>query len=81
MLNFAVIKNEKVVNLVVSDADYAAEQGWVSLPDNVGIDWEYINGQFVDNRPAPELVTPPTPTREELLAQLNTLQAQIQDLT
>lgn len=81
MPKFAIIENGKVVNTVVAEADYAAEQGWVVLSDDAGIDWDYVNGQFVDNRPAPEVVTPPAPTREELLAQLNALSAQIQSLT
>ena len=81
MPNFAIIENGKVVNAVVSEADYAAEQGWVELTGSAGIDWDYVNGQFVDNSPVPVVVTPLTPTKEELLAQLNTLQAQIQDLT
>ena len=80
MPNFAVIENGKVVNSVVAEADYAATQGWVALPDGAGIDWDYVNGQFVDNRPVPEVVTPPAPTKEELLAQLNALAAQIQAL-
>jgi len=80
MPNFAIIQDEKVVNTVVAEADFAAEQGWVELTGVVGIGWDYVNGQFVDNRPVPEVVTPPAPTREELLAQLNALSAQIQAL-
>jgi hypothetical protein len=80
MPNFAVIENGKVVNAVVAEADYAAEQGWVELTGFAGIGWDYVDGQFVDNRPAPVVVTPPAPTREELLAQLNALSAQIQAL-
>ena len=80
MPNFAIIENGKVVNAVVAEADYAAEQGWVALPDGAGIDWDYINGQFIDNRPAPEVVTPLAPTKEELLAQVQALTAQIQAL-
>ena len=79
MKNYAIIENGKVVNTVVADADYAATQGWVELTSG-GIDWDYVNGQFVDNRPVPEVVTPPVPTKEELLAQLNALQVQIQAL-
>ncbi len=81
MPNFAIIENGKVVNTAVAEAEYAAEQGWVTLPDGAGIDWDYINGQFVDNRPAPVVVTPPAPTKEQLMAQLNALSAQIQALS
>jgi hypothetical protein len=80
MANFAIIENGKVVNAVVAEADYAAEQGWIALPDGAGIDWDYVDGQFIDNRPVPEMITPPAPTKEELLAQLNALSAQIQAL-
>jgi hypothetical protein len=81
MPNYAIIENGKVVNLVVAEADYAAIQGWVACPDNAGIGWDYTNGQFVDNRPTPERVAPPAPTKEELLAQLQALQAQINALS
>lgn len=80
MPNFAIIENGKVTNVVVAEAEYAAEQNWVELTDGAGIDWDYVDGQFVDNRIAPEAVTPPTPTKEELLAQLQALQTQIQAL-
>ena len=80
MPNYAIIENGKVVNAVVADADYAATQGWVALPDEAGIDWGYVNGQFVDNRPVPEVVTPPAPTKEQLLAELQALTAKIQSL-
>lgn len=82
MPNYAIIENGKVVNTVVAEADYAASQGWVELT-NGGIGWDYINGQFVDNRPvpqAPEPVPAPAPTKEELMAQLAALSAQIQAL-
>ena len=80
MPNFAVIQDGKVINAVVAEAEYAAEQGWVALPDNAGIDWDYINGQFVDNRPIPEVIPYVEPTKEELLAQLAELSARIQAL-
>ena len=81
MQNFAVIENGKVVNIVVAETDFAAQRGWIAFPANVGIGWDYVNGQFVDNRPVPVAVTPPTPTKDELLAQLQAIQAQIQSLT
>lgn len=80
MPNYAIIENGKVVNTVVAEPDYAAQQGWVALPDNAGIGWDYVNGQFVDNRPIPEVVVAPAPTKDELFAQLQALQAQIQAL-
>jgi hypothetical protein len=79
MPNYAVIENGKVINTVAAEADYAATQGWVELT-NCGVDWDYINGQFVDNRPVPEVVTPPTPTKEQLLAELQALTAKINAL-
>ena len=82
MPNYAIIENGKVVNTVLAQEDYAAEQGWVLLTEDspVCIDWDYTNGQFIDNRPAPEVVIPPAPTKEELLAQLQAIQTQIQAL-
>lgn len=82
MPNYAIIQNGKVVNLVVAEPDYAATQGWVACPDDVGIGWDYANSQFVNNRPAPQVAAPaPTLTKEELLAQLQALQAQINALS
>jgi hypothetical protein len=80
MPNFAVIENGKVINSVVAEADYAATQGWVELTGSAGIDWDYIDGQFVDNRPQPEVVMPPAPTKEQLMAELAALTAKIQAL-
>jgi len=82
MPNYAIIENGKVVNAVIAEADYAAAQGWVELTSG-GIGWDYVNGQFVDNMPRlpePELTLTVAPTKEELLAQLNALQAQIEAL-
>ena len=80
MPNYAIIENGKVVNAVVAEADYAAQQGWVELTGNAGVDWDYDGTNFIDNRPAPEVVTPPAPTKEELLAELQALTAKIQAL-
>jgi hypothetical protein len=80
MQNYAIIENGKVINTVVADHDYASAQGWILLSDGAGIDWDFINGQFVDNRPAPEVVTPPAPTKEQLMAELAALTTKIQAL-
>ena len=77
---FAVIENQKVINTVVSESDYANAQGWVLLSDNAGIGWDYIDGQFVDNRPVIQPQAVIAPTKEQLLAQLQALQAQIEAL-
>ena len=74
---YAVIENGKVVNLVISDADYAAQQQWVLADENVQIGFDLINGAFVDNRPAPEVAQIDPPTKGELLAQLEAIQNQI----
>jgi len=76
MPNYAVIENGKVINTVVAEADYAQTQGWIELA-NGGIGWDYVNGQFVDNRPKPTETTPPAPTKEQLLAELAALTAKI----
>lgn len=44
-----------------------------------GIGWTYANGVFTAP-PKPEVVLPLAPTKEELLAQINALSAQIQAL-
>jgi hypothetical protein len=81
MASYAIIENGAVVNAAEAEADYAAEQGWVLLPEGAGIGYSYIDGEFVDLRPAPEPApAPPPPTKEELLAQLQALQAQIESL-
>ena len=79
MPNYAIIENGKVVNAVVAEADYAATKGWVELTSG-GIDWDYVNGQFVDNRPVPEVVIPPAPTKEQLKAEIAALTAKIEAL-
>jgi hypothetical protein len=75
---FAIIENGTVVNVVVADAEIASANGWIACPD-AGPGWTYADGVFT----APvvvEPVAPPAPTKEELLAQLNALSAQIQAL-
>jgi len=80
MPNYAIIENGKVINTVVAETDYAVTRGWVELTSG-GIDWDYVNGQFVDNRPVPEVVTAPAPTKEQLMTELSALTAKIEALT
>ena len=52
----------------------------VTALETTEVGMNYINRQFVDNRPQPEVVAPIAPTKEQLLAQLNAIAAQIQAL-
>ena len=51
--NYALVENGKVINVVIwngeSDLPYADKL--VELTDNAGIDWDYKDGKFIDNRP------------------------------
>ena len=73
-----IIENNVVVNTIEVDSlDFMP--GLVEAIEG-GIGWSYINGSFVDNRPKPQAIVTPAPTKEQLLAQLNALSAQIQAL-
>jgi hypothetical protein len=75
-MRYAIIENGTVVNVVVADAETASANGWTDCPI-AGPGWTYADGVFT----APVVVEPtPAPTKEELLAQLNALSAQIQAL-
>jgi hypothetical protein len=73
-----VIENGVVVNTIVVDSlDF--------MPNLVeatagGIGWSYVNGQFINPNPPVESTEEPQFTREELLAQINALAAQVQSL-
>jgi hypothetical protein len=79
MANYAVIENNKVVNICIAEPSDTKPDNWV-LCESGGIGWDYTHGQFIDNRPVPEVVTPPAPTKEELLAELQALTAKINAL-
>ena len=57
---WAVIEGNAVINTVLWDGEskWSPPEGamLVSLSDHphVGIGWEYVNGEFVDNRPQPD---------------------------
>ena len=80
VMKYAVIENDKVINVVVSDPDFAQMQQWIATSDRVEVGWDYIDGQFIDNRPVIEPQAVIAPTKEQLLAQLQALQAQIEAL-
>jgi len=72
-MKYAEIKDGKVVNILIAEPDVAAERGWVECPIG-GIGWDYDGSTFVDNRPEPVAPITSTPTKEELLAQLQSMQ-------
>ena len=75
---YAIIKNGIVVNVALADAEIASANDWIACPD-AGPGWTYADGVFT----APVVVEPtpaPAPTKEQLMAQLAALSAQIQAL-
>ena len=83
---YAKIENGVVTNVVVADSDWTSEQGLVLCPDYdnanqaIGIGATYANWQFTAYV-APEPTPVVAPTKEELMAQLAALSAQIQALS
>lgn len=75
---FAIIENGVAVNVVVADAEIASANGWIACPD-AGPGWAYADGVFTEP-PEPAPITVTAPTKEELMAQLAALSAQIQAL-
>ena len=83
-MGYAKIENGAITNIIVADADFAAEHGLITFPTYigdkaVGIGWKYDGTNFTEPDPviAPVIVAP---TKEELMAQLAALSAQIQAL-
>jgi len=57
MKKYALVKDGKVVNVILADSKIETEEEMVELEEGsvVGIDWDYTDGQFTDNRPVPEM--------------------------
>lgn len=82
-MQYAVIENGTIVNVVHAEADFAAEIGWVAFPayineQAVGIGWTFDGTNFAPPLEPEPIVAPTEPTKEELLAQINALAAQVQ---
>jgi hypothetical protein len=79
-----IIQDGIVINTIIAspeEAEHAFPDAFCVEATDGGIGWSYVNGEFVDLRPAPEPAPAPLPpTKEELLAQLQALQAQISSL-
>jgi len=84
-MGYAKIENGLITNVIVADADFAAEHGLVEFPTYinnkaVGISWKYDGTNFTEPDPIPQPTLAPAPTKEQLMAQLAALSAQIQAL-
>ena len=79
MNRYAIIEDNVVVNVVIADVEIAAVNGWGECPA-AGPGWKFDGSTFTepDPIPAPELI--PATTKEQLMAQLAALSAQIQAL-
>ena len=78
MNRYAIVENGLVVNVVVGQPELNPGQTLVECP-GAGPGWTYADGIFT----APVVVEPeptPAPTKEQLMAQLAALSAQIQAL-
>ena len=83
-MNYAKIENGVITNVIVADADFAAEHGLITFPTYVddkavGIGWKYDGANFIEPDPIPVPVVV-APTKEQLMVQLAALSAQIQAL-
>jgi hypothetical protein len=49
-MKFAIIKDNKVENVVLADEDFASLQGWVRIPEesNVGVNWGFDGNSFTE---------------------------------
>ena len=77
-MRYATTENGLVTNVILADAEFAAEQGWISCPD-AGPGWKYDGTTFTE----PDLISEPeviAPTKEQLMAELAALTAKIQAL-
>ena len=73
------LQNNRVAQVEQEAFEVALPLFWVDCPDNVCPEWTYNNGSFTEP-PAPEYVPPPQPTKEELLAKLLEIQAQLEGM-
>lgn len=78
-MRYAIIENGVVVNVVIGTPALGENQILVECPD-AGPGWLYADGVFTEAPPPPVPEPTPAPTKDELLAQLQALQAQIQSL-
>ena len=70
MIRFAIIENNRVVNMAAAEEEFAYSQGWVLAPDDADIGDVYSDGVFTKYTPAtPEEVSEIERQRQEQLKQ------------
>jgi hypothetical protein len=63
-MQWAEIENDKIVNVIECEPDFAAEHGLEQVPDDAGIGWtKNAKGEWVEPTP---LVDPVTAAREQV---------------
>jgi hypothetical protein len=72
-------ENNRVAQIAEQTFEVAEPLFWVDCPDTIATEWTYVDGQFVEPV-IPEPTPKPTPTKNELLAELELLTAKIQAL-
>ncbi len=82
---YGFIVDGVVDNVILADESFAAEHGLIEVPDYVngeacGRGWLYDGTTFTKPTEVADPVVSAEPTKEQLLAQLNALAAQIQSL-
>lgn len=76
-MNYVIVENNVVVNRVVSDT--ALFDSWIQN-EEAQIGWTFDGVNFIAPPSEPESPALPTPTKEQLLAQLAELSAKINAL-
>lgn len=64
-MNYAVISDTQITNIVRASAEYAQTRGWIELPDDFGIGDLYIDGEFVKADIEPVKVVPESVSRAQ----------------
>lgn len=72
-------ENNRIAQVSPEDFPIAPPLFWVDCPEDITTEWTYDDSGFQEPV-VPEVVTPPAPTVEDLLAQLQVIQAQIANL-
>jgi len=73
-MNYAIVKNEVVVNLIEYNEQPATpppgfEDGHIAVQaDNANIGWNYANGQFTDPNPSTSEASAPLSLADRILA-------------